>query len=322
MARPTLILGTATFGFDLTDFQSKEDVLDLLDTIKDIGITHLDTAVRYPPPNPGRSEQLIGEAAEVSHAFTIDTKVHTTLPDTSGNLSRVAVEKSVADSLKRLGLSQVRVLYAHAADKATPLEEQALAFDAQVRMGHCKAYGVSNFPVPMLRSFLEICETKGYRKPQYYQGDYNIVTRGMESSLLPLLRSHNMHFVAFRSAAAGFLTGNLVSGNVTGTRMAPEHPYGKMIAQGVFGDEGLREAMKQFMSKCEKLDINTLEVALRWMYWHSALGEGDGMILGASKKKQILENVETLKKGPLEKGILEVVDELWAELKGSRGKVI
>lgn len=50
----------------------------------------------------------------------------------------------------------------------------------------------------MLEQMLGICEEKGLRKPSCYQGDYNLITRGMETSLIPLLRAHGMTYNAFR----------------------------------------------------------------------------------------------------------------------------
>ena len=50
----------------------------------------------------------------------------------------------------------------------------------------------------MLEQMLRLCEKKGLRKPSCYQGDYNLVTRGMETKLLPILRAHGMTFNAFR----------------------------------------------------------------------------------------------------------------------------
>ena len=50
----------------------------------------------------------------------------------------------------------------------------------------------------MLQKMLHICEEKGLQKPSSYQGDYNVVTRGMEAKLLPILRKHGMVFNAFR----------------------------------------------------------------------------------------------------------------------------
>ena len=50
----------------------------------------------------------------------------------------------------------------------------------------------------MLEQVLRLCEGKGLQKPSCYQGDYNVVTRGMETKLLPILRAHGMTFNAFR----------------------------------------------------------------------------------------------------------------------------
>lgn len=59
----------------------------------------------------------------------------------------------------------------------------------------------------MLEKMLRMCEDKGMQMPSCYQGDYNIVTRGMETKLLPILRAHSMTFNAFR-----FVTSCLVAG--------------------------------------------------------------------------------------------------------------
>lgn len=63
---------------------------------------------------------------------------------------------------------------------------------------HSPQWGVSNTPPAVLEDILRICEQNGWQKPSAYQGDYNLVTRGMETKLLPTLRAHGMSFVAFR----------------------------------------------------------------------------------------------------------------------------
>lgn len=50
----------------------------------------------------------------------------------------------------------------------------------------------------MLEQMLRLCEERGLRKPSCYQGEYNLVTRGMEERLLPILHAHNMTYNAFR----------------------------------------------------------------------------------------------------------------------------
>lgn len=87
----------------MTAFQDAASVKALLQELRRLGISRLDTAARYPPLNPGRSEQLLGEAVELSRDFVIDTKVYTnTQTDGSGDLTTAAIAKSVDASLQRL----------------------------------------------------------------------------------------------------------------------------------------------------------------------------------------------------------------------------
>ena len=50
----------------------------------------------------------------------------------------------------------------------------------------------------MLERMLKMCEQKGLQKPSCYQGDYNLVTRGMDTQLLPILRAYSITYNAFR----------------------------------------------------------------------------------------------------------------------------
>ncbi len=100
---PQIIFGTAAFGMDKTAFQDVQSVKSLLATLKDLGILRIDTGARYPPLKPGRSEELLGEARDISQDFIIDTKVFTdTKTDGSGDLTPEAISKSADSSLRRL----------------------------------------------------------------------------------------------------------------------------------------------------------------------------------------------------------------------------
>lgn len=63
-------------------------------------------------------------------------------------------------------------------------------------------WGVSNFSPEVLEKMLNLCEEKGLQKPSCYQGEYNLVTRAMETKLLPTLRAHGVTYNAFRCARA------------------------------------------------------------------------------------------------------------------------
>lgn len=111
---PNLICGTASIGMDLTEFQDVESVRSLLKTLQELNIRRLDSGARYPPLNPGRSEQLIGEAKEQSGDFSVDTKVYTnTQTDGSGDLTRSAIGQSCTASLERLQRPEGVGRYSH-----------------------------------------------------------------------------------------------------------------------------------------------------------------------------------------------------------------
>ena len=103
----------------MTDFQSSTSISNLLSALKDLGIHRLDTAARYPPLNPGRSEELIGEALRAgdgggsgSGGFLIDTKVYTDLSGPGeGDLGMENVEESLKRSLGRMGRDEVGICF-------------------------------------------------------------------------------------------------------------------------------------------------------------------------------------------------------------------
>ncbi|KAJ8110208.1 hypothetical protein ONZ43_g5932 [Nemania bipapillata] len=320
---PQMIFGTGGLGMDLTEFQDVESVKAALQVFKGLGITRLDTAARYPPLNPGKSEQLLGEALELSRDFAVDTKVYTdTKTNGGGDLTRTAIAKSVDASLKRLQRPEgVNVLYVHRADPATPLEEQIQGFVDQIANGHCKAWGVSNVSPDMLEEMLQLCELKGWPKPSYYQGTYNVISRAMETKLWPILQAHNIKFVAFWALATGFLTGKFVNGQHAGTRLGDDNPLGKAM-QKMYGQEEVMRAVKKFDTETRALGLTPLEVSIRWIFYHSKLTDDDGVLLGASKVEQIVENVASIKKGPLSDAACLLVEELWETVKETRDNVM
>ncbi|KAF2462584.1 putative oxidoreductase [Lindgomyces ingoldianus] len=320
---PRLIFGTATFGMDLTEFQNQDSVNSLLRTLRGLGVERLDSGARYPPLNPGRSEMLIGDSKEFCKGFIIDTKVYTnTQTDGSGDLTRAGISKSLTGSLQRLQINEgINVLYAHRADPSTPLEEQIQGFIEQIAQGRCKSWGVSNTPPKVLERILQLCEENGWAKPSCYQGNYNLVTRGMETNLLPTLRENGIAFNCFQPLAAGFLTGKLVNKTHAGTRFDKSNPLGNII-QKMFESVELQDAMKVFDAGVRAEGLAPMEVALRWLANHSVLNNGDGIIFGASKVDQAPDTVRFLQSGPLPPSVLILVENLWAAVKEMRGDII
>jgi len=103
-ALPQIVFGGASLGHEFLTEESCQEVLTLL---KDLEITQIDTAARYPPINHGMSEKLLGITHATSQGFAISTKIFTTGGDGSGELDRASIQKCFLMSLDRLGIDQV-----------------------------------------------------------------------------------------------------------------------------------------------------------------------------------------------------------------------
>lgn len=156
----------------------------------------------------------------------------------------------------------------------------------------------------MLESFIVICENNGYVKPSVYQGQYNLICRRPEKELLPFLRKHNMTFNAYSPLGGGFLTGKLTLGTAEGTRL--RSAYGAHFANWYDRPE-FHDAVRRLLEIIEPLGIKPSEAALRWLAYHSDLGERDGIILGATKVEQLKQNLEDVEKGPLPREVVDVI---------------
>lgn len=79
----------------------------------------------------------------------------------------------------------------------------------------------------------------------------------------------------------------------------------------------MHATMTDLLDTIEPLQISGSEACLRWLYYHSILGENDGVILGASKVPQIVQNVGDVSKGPLPVEVVQNIDRLWERIRES-----
>ncbi|KAK8044803.1 Aldo/keto reductase [Apiospora rasikravindrae] len=311
---PQLIFGCGGLGHEI----SADSAAELLQTLKAGGVTRLDTAALYPPTDVGASQRVLGQTrASAELGFTIDTKVMVSISGLAGTLEPAKIETSAAQSVKDLGFSngggKINVFYAHAPDVATPLADQAAAFDAQYKKGIFKQLGLCNFPAPMLEEYIAICEREGYIKPSVYQGLYNLIDRRHEGAVMDLVRQHNMTFVAHSPHAGGFLHGGLTSGRVEGTRFAA----GNIMSMDArrYDTEKHHAAVRAMDKALEPHDgLDKTDVAMRWLAFHSRLGPDDAIIFGASKIEQAKRTVAAVTQGPLPDDIVAALDEMWMAL--------
>lgn len=302
MKKVGLILGTMTFGESVFS----PDVKNFINTYLDAGYNELDTAYVY---NEGNCERLLGEALkEIDRPYTIATKVN---PRISGRLDGEAAYKQVNESLERLGLDSVDIVYLHFPDPATPVTSVLEACADFHEQGKFKELGLSNFPAWMVADVWNICDKHGWVKPTIYQGIYNPLTRKAEIELSACLNNYGMRFYAFNPMAGGLLTGRYGKFEDTPTDGRFTH---RPNYQGRYWKKSYFDAVEVIKVAAEKYGITSIEATYRWLAYHSMLNgeKGDGILMGASKLNHLKQNMEAVKQGPLPDDVLVAFEEAWS----------
>ncbi|MGQ0480461.1 MAG: aldo/keto reductase [Pseudonocardia sp.] len=208
-----LCLGGNVFGWSA----DAERSFALLDDYADADGNFVDTADSYmwrvPGNSGGESERIIGDwmaARGNRDRMVIATKVGS-WPDRPG-LSAANIAAAVAGSLRRLRTDRIDLYYAHRDDPDTPLEETVAAFDALVRAGTVRYVAASNYEAPRLAEALDIAERDGLARFVALQPHYNLMERGYERELGPLLAERGLSCLPYYGLAKGFLTGKYTGG--------------------------------------------------------------------------------------------------------------
>ena len=296
-----LILGTMTFGESVFAPEVGEFVKNFLDN----GGEELDTAYVY---NEGTCEKLLGEVLpEFKGRYKIATKVN---PRITGKLDAEAAYMQVNESLERLRLPSVDTVFLHFPDSATPVESVLSAMADLHEQGKFKELGLSNFPAWMVVDVWHICKSHGWILPTVYEGIYNPLTRKAEVELNDCLNYFGLRFYAYNPMAGGLLTGRYSSFSDAPTdgRFTHRPNYQKRYWKQSYFD-----AVSLLKEASEKEGISIIEATYRWLAFHSMLNEkrGDAIIIGASKLEHLIQNMNTLKEGPLPDSVVAAFDKAW-----------
>lgn len=296
------ILGTMNFGPQLDSEASREMTIKFLQT----GNCELDTAYVY---NGGTTETILGEILPSLDAqnYVVATKVH---PRITGKLDRETILMEFTESLKRMKCDCVDILYFHFPDGKTPIEEALETIKNLYEQGKIKELGLSNYPAWQVIEIAYKCDKIGCPLPTVYQGMYNALCRNVEPELFPAIRSVGMRFYAFNPLAGGMLTGKHLhyEDNPEPGRFTRLESYRKRYWKQSYFD-----AVDEIRKACEAEDIPMVEAAYRWLVYHSYLdsSKNDGIILGASRLEQMIQNLASIEKGELPQDILHAMNSAW-----------
>ncbi|MER9567088.1 MULTISPECIES: aldo/keto reductase [unclassified Mesorhizobium] len=183
------------------------DMISLIRTAVDRGVTLFDTAEAY---GPFASEELVGEAlaplrdkVAIATKFGFDIDLET--GQRSGGLnSRPDHIKAVAEaSLKRLRTDRIDLFYQHRVDPNVPIEDVAGTIKELVDGGKVRHFGMSEAAAQTIR------RAHAVHPVTAVQSEYSLWYRGPETEILPTLEELGIGFVPFSPLGAGFLTGKM-----------------------------------------------------------------------------------------------------------------
>jgi aryl-alcohol dehydrogenase-like predicted oxidoreductase len=200
-------LGCMGMSFSYGPPADKQEMISLLRTAVERGITFFDTAEVY---GPYTNEELVGEAlSPVRDRVVIATKFGFKLnPDGSpgwqGLDSRPEHIKEAAEgSLKRLQTDVIDLYYQHRVDPDVPIEDVAGAVKDLIAAGKVKHFGLSEAGAQTIR------RAHAVQPLTALQSEYSLWWRRPEEEILPTLEELGIGFVPYSPLGKGFLTGKI-----------------------------------------------------------------------------------------------------------------
>jgi len=308
-----VVLGTMPIGGSL----NKQDTQEVLDIFK-TSYNEIDTAILY---QDGKTQAVLGEL-QAAQNFKTSIKCNPWYPSTftySGGLKSAVLKEQVEKSLKNLGVDKVALLYLHAPDYLTPIEESVQAVIELFQEGKFDEWGLSNYAAWQVVDIYHLCLSKGWKPPTVYQGMYNYVTRNVEPELFPALRRCNMKFYTYNPLAGGVLTGRHSFEDAPKSgRFNTKTQWGQRYLDRFWKPDvfSVLEDMKTLIK--DKPEISMIDIAFRWLFFHSKLQPGDAVIIGGSTVEHIKSNLDRISKlQPLDEDILQECEKAWELSKGS-----
>ncbi len=255
----------------------------------DLGVNFFDTADVY---HSGAAEEALGRAVRDLRRedLVIASKCFFPMserPNDQG-LSRKHLFESVHGSLKRLGVEYIDLYQCHRYDTQTTLEETIRAMDDLARQGKILYWGVSEWRSHQIMDADRLARQMGCLPPASNQPVYNMLTRGIETSVIPCCEQLGIGLVVFSPLAQGILTGKYRPG-----RAPPKDSRGADESSNVFMRNMLTD---DCLSKVQKLaelaneqGCTLGQMALAWCLRRPSLSS---VIVGATRPEQIEENVQ------------------------------
>jgi aryl-alcohol dehydrogenase-like predicted oxidoreductase len=273
-------LGCMGMSFGYGPAADRQEMLSLIRTAVDRGVTFFDTAEAY---GPYTNEELVGEAlASVREKVVIATKFGFDF-DPNGqerglNSRPEHIRQAVDGSLNRLKTDTIDLLYQHRVDPDVPIEDVAETVKDLIQEGKIKHFGLSEAGVQTIR------RAHAVQPLTAVQSEYSLWWREPEAELLPTLEELGIGFVPFSPLGKGFLTGT-IDENTTFDSSDFRNIVPRFVPQARKANRAFVELLGQV---AERKNAAPAQIALAWL-----LAEKPWIvpIPGTTKLERLEENI-------------------------------
>ena len=198
-------LGCMGMSFAYGPAHDRQEMISLLRTAFESGVTFFDTAEAY---GPYTNEELVGEALEpLRDEVVIATKFGFKFDDSGAQVgldSRPEHTREVAEAaLKRLRTDRIDLFYQHRVDPEVPIEDVAGTIRELITEGKVKHWGLSEAGLETIR------RAHAVQPVAALQNEYSLWWREPEKEVLSLLEELGIGLVPFSPLGRGFLTGKI-----------------------------------------------------------------------------------------------------------------
>ena len=254
------------------------------------GVNFFDNAEAYAN---GKSEKLMGNIIKklkwTRDTYIVSSKVFWGGENpTQRGLCKKHINDACNAALKRMKVDYLDLFYCHRPDPDTPILETVYAMNDLITQGKIMYWGTSEWSAKEIEEAFKLCNDYNLRCPTMEQPQYNILHRDrMENEYESLFKKYSLGTTIWSPLASGLLTGKYNDGIPSKSRF------------NVKGYEWLREEMentdfkkiKEVGEIAKSLNITQSQLAIIWCLNNKNVSS---VILGASNKKQLKENLESI----------------------------
>ena len=278
-----ICLGTMGFGEEWGYGANKEESQKMFDLFLERGGNFIDTANRY---TEGTSEKYLGDfISEKRNSLVLATKysLYTQLGDSNdGGNHRKNMVHSVEGSLKRLNTNFIDVLFLHAWDFTTPVEEVMRSLDDLVRQGKVLYVAVSDTPAWIISRANLLAELRGWTPFIGLQMEYNLLARTPERDLIPMANELGLGILAWGPIAGGALSGKYLTQG---------EGAGRLKTGSKRLDERAEKITREVLSIASESGCSAVHVALNWLRQQ----QGNVIpVLGCRNAAQLADSLDCL----------------------------